>query len=71
MSDTSPSRAVVSDDGLVIALHAYDRADGPPTVVILTPLQAVRLAAALAGAAAQHMAAERNHIAQARRGPAK
>ena len=68
MSDVSQSRAVLQDDGTSIVLHAYDRADGPPTVVRLTVLAAMRLAEQLAGAAARHLAAERNHAAGVRRG---
>ena len=69
MSDASPARAVVSDDGVAIALQAWDGAGGPPTIVRLSLLGAAVLVADLAAALRRHLAAERNHVAQARRGP--
>jgi hypothetical protein len=72
VSDPQPgSRAVVSDDGVRIALHAYNTPDGPPLViVVLPPLVALRLAGELLAAATRHLAAERNHAIGVRRGPA-
>jgi hypothetical protein len=65
VSDPQPgSRAVVSDDGVRIALHAYNTPDGPP------PRVALRLAGELLAAATRHLAAERNHAIGVRRGPA-
>lgn len=63
------SRAVVRDDGATIQLHAYAAPDGPPSVVVLSALVALRLAAELLAAATRHLLAERNHAAGVRRGP--
>ena len=52
-----PSRAVISDDGLTIQLHAYSAPDGPPTIVVLTPLMAQELARDLLAAALRHLRA--------------
>lgn len=51
------SRAVVVDDGVTLQLHAFDRADGPPTIVVLTPLMAQELARDLLAAALRHLRA--------------
>lgn len=72
-----PSRVVVSDDGVVIHLTAYETPDGPPTRVLLTPLRALAVAHELLAAGLRHAVAERNHLrakhaspeAGARRGP--
>lgn len=58
----SPSRAVVSDDGVTLQLHAYSApADGvtpgPPTIVPLSPLMAQELARDLLAAALRHLRA--------------
>lgn len=64
-----PSRAVVSDDGVTLQLHAFDRADGPPTIVVLTPLMAQELARDLLAAALRHLRAGAQ-LAPQGRGPA-
>ena len=64
-----PSRAVVSDDGAVIHLTAYETPDGPPTRVMLTPLRALSLAQELLAAGLRQLVAVRNHRAGVRRGP--
>jgi hypothetical protein len=63
------SRLVVSDDGPGIIVHAYSAPDGPPTIVLLAPLEALRLAGELLAAGLRHLRAERNHAAGVRRGP--
>jgi hypothetical protein len=69
VSDPQPgSRAVVQDGG-TIQLHAYGTPDGPPTIVLLAPLTALRLAAELLAAGLRHLLAERNHQIGVRRGP--
>jgi hypothetical protein len=63
-----PGRLVITDDAVAIRASAYASPDGPPTVVVLSALVALRLAAELLAAATRHLVAERNHAAGVRRG---
>jgi hypothetical protein len=70
LSDPQPgSRAVVSDNGVTIQVHAYAAPDGPPTIVLLAPLRCLQLAGELLAAGLRHLRAERNHAIGVRRGP--
>jgi hypothetical protein len=70
LSDPQPgSRAVVSDNGATIQLHAHAAPDGPPTIVLLAPLRALALAQELLAAGLRHLLAARNHQIGVRRGP--
>jgi len=67
-----PNRATVTDDGHRIRIAVYSAGLPEPLgVVELSPEAAARLAADLIGAAAAHMAAERNHRVGVIRGPAE